>query len=166
MTTYSIDDAHGILISDVRRIVGRRTRITRDDMAAILASVPNLPDVSTITGRDEHGTLVVGDEWVEPVREIQPDVPPSMRTIDRAATDQREREATARAWARACTRITCVSIIEHDGQVVEVRHDEPGSMHPLQYAEVLFAPAALGGYDYDQIGQLRRYADRVLVVDE
>ncbi len=43
MTTYSIDDAHGYrLISDVRRIVGRRTRITRDDMAAILASVPNL----------------------------------------------------------------------------------------------------------------------------
>lgn len=66
----------------------------------------------------------------------------------------------------ACTGITCISV---DGQGRtrdgNVRYDSPGGMNPTQYAELLFAPAELGDYEYDQIGQLRRHADRVLIVD-
>jgi hypothetical protein len=71
-------------------------------------------------------------------------------------------------WANACTDIITVSVMpEHGGAPTyhgRIRYDEPGRMHPMHMADVLFAPATLAGYDYDQIGQLRRHARRVLVV--
>lgn len=69
------------------------------------------------------------------------------------------------AWERACRGITVVSV-DARGSMRDgyVRYDEPGSMHPMQCAELLFAPAALREYEHDQIGQLRRHAERVLLV--
>jgi len=74
-------------------------------------------------------------------------------------------DMTPAGWERACDGITCISVLStapsYHGQI---RYDEPGQMAPGQRCAVLFAPAALGEYEYDQIGQLRRHADRVLVV--
>jgi hypothetical protein len=58
--------------------------------------------------------------------------------------------------------IRCVSVFNSpDG--AHLRYDEPGTMHPMQ-RWVMFAPAQLAGYKYDQIGQLRRRSVRVIVV--
>ncbi|OFW05630.1 MAG: hypothetical protein A3H96_11255 [Acidobacteria bacterium RIFCSPLOWO2_02_FULL_67_36] len=129
------------ILGTVRALVGRRRQITRDEMQAILIAIhgPALPDRSTIGGRDADGHLYMGEEWIR----------------DR---DQ-ELPATARAWARLCHGITCVSVFP-DG----VRYDEPGTMHPLQHAPLTFVAADVVGDECGTIGYLRRHADRVLVV--
>lgn len=72
---------------------------------------------------------------------------------------------TPEAWAARCRGICTVSVLA-DGATPHgmVRYDDPGSMHPMHHAAVLFAPSSLRRYDYDQIGQLRGKADRLLVV--
>ncbi|MGH8519852.1 MAG: hypothetical protein ACREU9_00100 [Gammaproteobacteria bacterium] len=71
----------------------------------------------------------------------------------------------ARKWANACTGINCISVCDYGAEHgFGMRYDDPGSMHPLHHAVIMFVPAELGGYEYDQIGQMRRRADRVLVV--
>lgn len=137
----------------VRSIVGRRHKITREEMVAILMALPtDLVQASTITSRSREGRLYVGPQWVSDPAD--------------------ESRATARAWERACRQITCISVLpgsyyDRADNLVEglsVRYDEPGSMHPLQRADILFAPEALEGHEYDQIGQLRKHAQRVLIV--
>lgn len=114
-----------------RDIVGRRHRITRDDMVAILSELAR-------EGLDLRNSYVAG-------------------TLAEAPGDQ------ARAWGRMCRDITVISVGPglRDGWV---RYDEPGSMHPMQRAELLFAAEALERLEFDQIGQLRRHARRVLIV--
>lgn len=67
-------------------------------------------------------------------------------------------QTTSAAWAGLCRGNTCISIV--DGRV---RYDEPGSMHPLMYADVIFAPEGLPGAPYKF---LRQHARRVLIVTQ
>lgn len=120
----------------VRQHVGRRSRITRDEMAAILSALGSA-GLRLSNGYVHETTLGVAD--------------------------------AARTWAAMCRDITCISVMDARGGSLrdgDVRYDEPGSMHPLQRVEVTFVPAALGRYEYDQIGQMRRHAVRVLIVRE
>jgi hypothetical protein len=72
---------------------------------------------------------------------------------------------TPDAWADRCGGIECISVDAGGGlRDGYIRFDQPGSMHPMQYAQVLFAPAELAGHEYDQIGQMQAHAERVLVV--
>ena len=68
------------------------------------------------------------------------------------------------AWAQLCTGITCISVWPDGEPGACVRYDEPGRMHPLHDAPLIFAPGALESMEYDQIGQLREKCDRVIVV--
>ena len=138
------------IIATVRAIVGRRRRITRDEMAAILAAwePDGLVAASTIGGRMTDGTLYL------PGRPVQ------IPTTTRAET-----EAIARAWAETCREIVCVSVYDRDtggtGSPAVVRYDEPGSMAPGQYAHVAFVPQSAGA---ETVAYMGRHAARVLVV--
>ena len=115
----------------VRQHVGRRSRITRTEMRAILHSLA-------------HAGLDLANPYVSD-------------TLGGDAAD---------AWVRACRDIRVISVDARGLRDGYVRYDEPGSMHPMQRAELMFVSAALGDYDYDQIGQMRRHADRVLIVQD
>lgn len=132
------------VLDTVRRLVGRRNKVSRQEMADIIEAFGLPAECHTITMRFADGTLCVGDQAVD-------------------AED--EGRAIAIAWANMCRGITTVSVLCLTGGAI-MRYDEPGSMHPRQSAALLFVPAALGGYDYDQIGQLRRRAERVLIVSD
>jgi hypothetical protein len=138
------------ILNAVRSVVGRRSRITSAEMAEILATwEPDLlPEASTICGRDASGRLYAGPRIVE------------------SSTD--ETAATARQWAEMCRGICCVSVFDADtggsGSPPVVRYDEPGAMHPMQYAHAAFVPEDCSGDECDTIGYMRRHAARVLVV--
>lgn len=136
LAPYAIDP-----LAVVRRLVGRRTVITRVEMAAILR-------VLAAAGLDLRNSYVPA-------------------TIDLA--DQRHANVRApEAWAALVRDITCVSVDARgrlrDG---DVRYDEPGRLDPTQHAQVTFVPAdidtgrTVGG---STIAYLRRHADRVLRV--
>jgi len=72
----------------------------------------------------------------------------------------------AEAWAELCHGVTCVSVWPDGEDHNCVRYDEPGRMHPLQHAPLMFAPAELEGMEYDQIGQLREKCDRLVIVED
>lgn len=135
------------------------TTITREEMAQILmAAVPDLPEASTIAGRGADGRLYVGGAWVEPITE------------DAAATARVEREATAKAWADMCRGITCISVLptvywvgQEERHGPGVRFDAPGSMHPLQQAQIIFVPES-AAQRRETLAYLRRHAERVLIV--
>jgi hypothetical protein len=67
----------------------------------------------------------------------------------------------ARAIANAPQGITVLSL---GGQVRDIQYDEPGSMHPAQQAELSFVSPELASYEYDQVGQMRRHAARLVFV--
>lgn len=153
------------VMDTVRRIVGRRSKITREEMVAIIVALDLEPERSTIVGRYADGSLLAGEIRVEPVREDRPDLPPSMRAIDAVATRAAEQQAVARAWERACKCITCISVWgrEHDGG--GIRFDSPGSMAPMQHAELTFVAEALAeDREHDPVGYMRRHCDRLLIV--
>lgn len=120
-------------IDTVRRLIGRRHKISRDEMRAILEALA--ADGVSLENGYMPGTTPYHGAW-----------------------------QAAHAWAKACRGITCISVDSRGLRDGQVRYDEPGRMHPMQHAELLFAPESLGRYEYDQIGQLRRHAARVLVV--
>jgi hypothetical protein len=62
----------------------------------------------------------------------------------------------AAAVANAIQGITMVSL---GGQVRDIQYDQPGSMHPSQYAQISFVSEELAHDDY-----LRRHAARLIVV--
>lgn len=77
-------------------------------------------------------------------------------------------EAIARAIANAPHGITLLSL---GGQVRDIQYDQPGSMHPMQHAELSFVSEDLARGDYDPSEQsggtmeyLRRHAARVIIV--
>jgi hypothetical protein len=108
------------IIEIVRRHVGRRHRISRAEMAAILTEAEG-------AGADLY-----------------------------CYRERPEEESPADWWVSMCSRNTCVSMI--DG---EARYDEPGSLHPLQMADVTFVPATLRP---DSIDYMRQHARRTLLV--
>ena len=135
------------LIPDVvRNAVGRRYRISRDEMRHILVSLGHW-------GFDLRNDCVP-ETW-DYDRDGNPVMEQNPVQISRAAC----------RWANMCRGITVVSVApRHAYPHGSVRFDSPGAMAPGQRAVLMFAPEELGGYEYDQIGQLRRKAWRVLVV--
>lgn len=127
-----------------RRIIGRRHKISRHEMAEIIAALSIPAEAHTITGRFANGALYVGGQTI-PNREDEP-------------------TAIARAWADACRDITCISVLV-DSRGAHMRHDDPGSMAPMHMAELMFAPSSLRTYEYDPLGYLRRHTRRLLIVD-
>ena len=70
------------------------------------------------------------------------------------------RHAAAIAWTRVCSGLTCVSagVDLRDGYV---RYDQPGSIAPMQRAEICFVPASLSRSSKDY---MRRHARKMYVV--
>jgi len=54
---------------------------------------------------------------------------------------------TPEDWAQSCRGILCISVLA-DGATPhgQVRYDDPGSMHPMHQAEIIFAPAGWLGW--------------------
>jgi hypothetical protein len=136
------------ILGIVRARIGRRIKISRQEMADILADL-------TAAGVNLCNDCMMGT--------VQWDY-----AAGGAGIPVGQSPTAPLIWANACRRTTCISVMPPDGGAPtyhgQVRYDEPGSMHPMHRADVIFAPADLEGYDYDQIGQLRRKARRVLVV--
>ena len=151
------------IIDTVRHTVGRRSRISREEMATILRAVPDLAHVSTIAGRDAEGALYVGGAWVYPVRVEDAELPPSQRPIRQPETTAAEVAATALAWARMCRGLTTVSVFDDRGDGARVRYDEPGSMAPYHHADLLFVPEDAAARP-STLRYLRDHAARVLIV--
>jgi hypothetical protein len=117
----------------VRRIVGRKSKITKDEMGAILMGLKEI-------GLDLRNSYVHD-------------------TMDDALR-------ASIAWVKACKGITCISAslsgYLRDGMV---RYDQPGSMNPMQHAEVTFMPQSLAERtDHDPVSYMRRHCDRLLIV--
>ena len=79
-------------------------------------------------------------------------------------------ETIGRAVANVVQGMTVLSL---GGHVRDIQHDEPGSMDPLQYAQISFVSEELarGDYDYDRenhpgstMAYLRYHAERVVIV--
>ena len=84
------------------------------------------------------------------------------------AADTDAPEEIARAVANAPQGITVLSL---GGHVRDIQRDDPGSMHPMQYAELSFVSEALARGDHDSsphsgstMEYLRRRATRVIAV--
>lgn len=66
-------------------------------------------------------------------------------------------------WARACCGLTLISVLAHGTTPHgSVRYDEPGSLHPLHHAAVMFVPLPLS--QRDETGYLARHCRRLLRV--
>jgi len=78
------------------------------------------------------------------------------------ATETRILPDAAQAWVDHCHGLVCISV-DARGRLRDgyVRYDEPGSMHPMQHAELTFVPADIGD---STVTYMRRHADRVLLV--
>jgi hypothetical protein len=130
----------------VRREVGRRTKITREEMAALLRSL-------AAAGLDLRNGYVV-----ETINLVAQDAP-----LDRVGSAR-----AAAAWARLCDGICCISVDARGGlRDGDVRYDEPGRMDPNQRAEVTFCPADIDAGRSDggsTVAYMRRHAERVLLV--
>lgn len=116
----------------VRALVGRRSRITRAEMSAILRALD-----------DAQPGWLASNSYVSPTD----------GDADHAA-----------AWVRMCGGITVISVAQGGLRDGWIRHDEPGSMHPGQHAELTFVSSSRVGDECDTNGYLRRHADRVLIV--
>lgn len=138
-------------------------RVSTQDMTGFLLSLDmDIVSASTIAGRTRNNALVVGNRVVEPVRiDQQPnrtDLPPSQREVeDPEATRRAERNAVASAWAEQIDDGTTVVSVSPG----EIRFDQPGTLHPEQYASVMFVPRKLEG----QAGWLSRHAKHLVIVD-
>lgn len=109
-------------------MVGRRHRITRAEMAAIIREL----------GR--AGWPIAENGYLDTTTDAAPE-----------------------RWASmvgGCCVVCCAPGLR-DGCI---RYDEPGSMHPLQRCQLMFVSSALVGAEYDQIGQMRRRCDRLMIV--
>lgn len=133
------------ILASTSHLVGRRSKISRQDMMDIMSALAM--EGLCLGNPYVSGTVVYSDHDGDTGH----------------PTDEQDVPRAARTWANLCDGITCISVGSglRDGAV---RYDEPGRMHPLQKAELMFVPETLGDYEYDQIGQMRRHARRVLVV--
>jgi len=132
-------------INTVRRMIGRRYRISRTEMAAILARLAD--EGLDLTNDCMTSTWQI--QWDE--RGAGHPVGPS--------------PDAARVWANACTGITVISVLARGCTPHgDVRYDQPGSMAPDQHAELAFVPAECDGDECGTVGYMRRHAGRVLLV--
>lgn len=73
-------------------------------------------------------------------------------------------DASPATWAAMCKDIECISVLASGATPHgAVRYDQPGSMHPLHQAAVLFAAADIDRHE-GTLSYLRRHARRVLLV--
>ena len=132
---------------------GRRRKITRDEMATILADHSHahpgvlansyMPDTFP---RDIAALgLQASDENVSALWSEQPDA---------------YHRTAALAWAKSCRGLNIISVGEtlRDGAV---RYDQPGSMHPLQMSDLSFASDSNRP---ETLEHLRRHCRRLLLV--
>lgn len=125
------------LIEHVRRHIGRRHRINRDEMAMLLHAL-------IIECR-----LDVQNDYMARSKGHPRHLPVPAPTV-------------AEAWAEACRDITCVSVVADESASDKyIRYDQPGSIDPMMHATLMFAPDGLDDYDY-----LRQHCDRLLIVEE
>jgi hypothetical protein len=126
------------IVALVRASVGRQHKITREQMRDLLAEL------------ESRGLVELKNGWCQP----------------RAGTSA----DYAGGWADMCRDITVISVLDATDPIEprlrssnpgEVRYDEPGRMHPLLKASLMFAPESLGEYEY-----LRRRCRRLLVVTD
>lgn len=126
----------------IQQVIGRKRIITSAEMQALLLAL--------------HGAgLDLGNNYV--------------------ASSQQSPEIAAAAWAKAVDGITFISasmggrgLAHVDGWV---RYDQPGSMHPMQHAEISFVSEELARGDHDAepgsggtMDYLRSHAARVVAV--
>lgn len=134
---------------------GRRQKINRAEMAEFLARLEaeGFADLSAGGYAPRtRGSLPSSQFDMRGDDELPPDLPS--------------------AWTEACRGITLISLVdlERDPGAPasinggSIRYDEPGNTYPGFRVTIMFAPAALADQPYDQIGQMRRYARRLLVV--
>lgn len=139
-----------------RSPIGKRHQITRQEMADLLnvLQVQQLVDLN-------NGWCGIPHMTVDAAGQPQPTEPPAAEL--------------AAAWAKMCRGIQVISVLADSDPVAArlassnpgaIRYDDPGSMHPQLRATLMFAPAEMADHPYDQIGQLRRKARRVLVVSD
>jgi len=136
------------ILATTREQIGDRGRISRAEMVAILQALADEGlDLSNPYVEETCAWRRVEEGWG-----WLPDGPAAPETA-------------AAVWTERCRGIDVISVGEglRDGQV---RYDQPGSMHPLQHAALIFAAAELEDSEHDQIGQLARHADRALIVED
>lgn len=130
------------ILDVVREFVGSRHRINHNEMSAILADLAN------------RNLVELHNNWGGS----------SGMPEDTPAAE------LARRWAGCCQGITVISVLADDDPAEprlassnpgSIRFDDPGSMHPLLRATVMFAPERVGE---DSVQWLRARASRVLVV--
>jgi len=134
------------ILTTVRRLIGRRHKITRAEMRDLLEALAG------------EG-LCLGNDCMMSTWTWQPAADGMGLEADTVSPD------AARIWANACRDITVISVMA-SGAIPhgQVRYDEPGRMAPLQHCQLMFVAEELGDHEYDQIGQMRRKAERVLIV--
>ncbi len=143
------------ILATIRAMIGRRHKITRSEMRGLLCALA------------QEGKVDIINQWFKPRnragRPMHHDGP--------WESGYAQRIAYADGIEAACCDITVISILADDDPAAaslassnpgEVRYDEPGSMHPLLRATVMFA-AEEGTHDYDY---LRRRTRRLLIVTD
>ncbi len=143
------------ILATIRAMIGRRHKITRSEMRGLLCALA------------QEGKVDIFNEWFQPRdRAGQP-----MRHDGPWESGYAQRMAYADGIEAACYDITIISVLADDDPAAasltssnpgEIRYDEPGSMHPLLRATVMFA-AEEGKHDY---AYLRRRTRRLLIVTE
>lgn len=128
-------------MSIVRSLIGRRSKITRREMADILAAL-------AAQGLTLYSGYVPGThKWsTEQQRVVQT-------------------EDAHEAWANECVGVRCISVDARgalcDG---DIRYDDPGSMHPMQHTQVTFLPADSITSEHNPVPYMRDHCDRLLIV--
>lgn len=175
------------ILAAVRRVVGRRHEISRQEMAAILAALGSegLIDMDNGWGgartaylaMDRRRMAIVAERDAaerairrrDPLaEELDSLPPPSVRDSDLAAMRPTVEEL-AQGWAE-CARHRIVSVLADTDPRLgsnpgDIRYDDGlGPMHPLMRATIMFASARYRDSEYDQVGQMRERARRVLLV--
>lgn len=162
------------ILAVVRRMVGRRHEITRSEMAAILTALGSEGLIEMDNGwggtRFAYVAMDRRRQAIRRAEELDHLQPPSVRDADLAAMRPTVEEL-AQGWAE-CARHSIVSVLADTDPRLgsnpgDIRYDNGlGPMHPQMRATVMFAAARYRNSEYDQVGQMRERAKRVLLVSD
>lgn len=110
------------ILTEARHLIGRRHKISRAEMAVLLARL------------HDRQLIELNNGWG------------GARRANKAAPTTEE---LANGWAACCDGICVISVLADSDPVIvrlassnpgSIRYDEPGSMHPLLRATLMFAP--------------------------
>ncbi len=119
-------DAANIILDIVRRLCGRRRKITRDECVTMF---------DTLQAEAGLDLQDMGSYLPRPI-------------------------SAARAWERMCSGITFVSVCRFADDTWGIRYDQPGSMNPMQMAEV----SIIADTGHRDDGYIRRHCKRLIYV--